>query len=54
MADTKKILVTLSVVEIEVPEDATDEQIEGIIEETYNHDSIAPWSTWTYADSWRN
>lgn len=55
MGATKKILVTIKTVEIEVPEDWTDEQVtQWLVESEYHHDSIAPFESWKYGEDWRN
>lgn len=52
MGATKKILVTMKVVEIEVPEEATTPEIHEILDAEFGPDRR--WSTWTYEEDWRN
>lgn len=56
MSATKKILVTLSTFEIEVPEEATDDEISETLDELFHPDAAAPvkWDSWKHADEWRN
>lgn len=49
MGASKKILVTMSVAEVEVPEDWTEEQVRSFLDQ-----SRPGWSEWKHADEWRN
>lgn len=45
-----KILVTLEPVEVEVPEDATPEEIQELLDKRHPGE----WKNWKFEDEWRN
>lgn len=53
MATTKRIELILEPLVIDVPEDATDQEIDEAIREATTEQNI-DWKRWQYVDAWRN
>lgn len=54
MGETKKILVALQPVVLEVPEEATEDEIRDRLDDLFGPDAAAQWSSWKHVDEWRN